>query len=981
MRGSIRLAFAALLLGGSQLVAQTRPTDWFVAPGATQGDGSRERPFHDPWRAFEAAASGDTIHVAMGTYHGRYDRSAWVVDRPRITLLGGYDAEFRTRDPWTQPTVLALDPDYEGSNESNLLCGRDDHSGFVCDGMVLDGAGRLRYEAKAPYGMVGGYRMVGALASFASADVVIRNCVFVNSMTGGVELGGEGCRFENNLVVNHLRGPMLTLREPRDAKRPAVVLGNTFAFVYDESDPPMGKGGQAGTALLVKAAAQIERNAFVGCGNQAIALFGDAGRVAIDRNLFWLGMRTNVSLRDGTKEFQIGDANLAEMEDLGFRSCAGNRAADAGLAGLDAAWVDGVTTNIVRSYATPPREGIAALRARYHLGDVPAPTGDDFGPTAPRMAPAMAAALRIDGDAGARPVALPVQFQAPRAPAAAASYAPVAWEALLTDTALDGKRVELVVAVGNERNGFLVPGITADGYLGFDIHHPGGEHATDQIHVFAVRNGAVHRQWQNAAKSTNARDAEDWYILRGTARATSSSRQKMSIQVVELLPGKAPPVAAAARPTGRDWFVQAGAAGGDGSREKPFRDPFQALAKVATGDTIRVAAGDYFGKLRSAHWQVAGDYVSLLGGYDAEFKVRDPWAHPTRLVMSPEVDAGERGKHSGVFLESADVNPGLVVDGFVFDGASVNGYYDAAAGGGLDLRRSPVASMVQLRGAGMVVRNCVFANASGVAVNLAAASGTFENNVVINCSGNALTVAALGPGPWLVRDNTFACALDPTSRAGTGKSGGAGNLLQFSGRAEVHLERNVFAFADNCAVRITVPGHKVWCDDNAFAANLGCHISDASRSWLHDATWARRSADVDFASLQRNTVDAPAPALDPAWLDKVLPRLFQLGGNYSRDAWLRIAAAVHATVQPPPAPEPVEAAAEKPPAPPKEPSLDDMLAELNRAKGGDAKPDDGKPPEGPPYAPAYDWRKALELFQDAGQAHAGARRLLLTAGR
>ncbi|RKG92805.1 hypothetical protein D7V88_04920 [Corallococcus terminator] len=36
----------------------------------------------------------------------------------------------------------------------------------------------------------------------------------------------------------------------------------------------------------------------------------------------------------------------------------------------------------------------------------------------------------------------------------------------------------------------------------------------------------------------------------------------------------------------RDWFVRAGAVGGDGSREKPFRDPFQAITEA-----IRVTGG------------------------------------------------------------------------------------------------------------------------------------------------------------------------------------------------------------------------------------------------------------------------------------------------------------------------------------------------------------------------------------------------------
>ena len=70
------------------------PTHWFVAAGAALGDGSFEKPFHDLWQAARAAGPGDTIHIAAGIYFGRYDRSSWIVDCPRLTILGGYSRDF-----------------------------------------------------------------------------------------------------------------------------------------------------------------------------------------------------------------------------------------------------------------------------------------------------------------------------------------------------------------------------------------------------------------------------------------------------------------------------------------------------------------------------------------------------------------------------------------------------------------------------------------------------------------------------------------------------------------------------------------------------------------------------------------------------------------------------------------------------------------------------------------------------------------------
>src|SRR5215831_14447497 len=173
---------------------------WFVAPGTTAGDGSREKPFHDLWLALRSAGPGDVIHVAAGTYFGRYDRSSWIVDCPNLTIRGGYSRDFSTRAPWQTPSVFAVFHDYEYVRENNLITGHQDHTGLVLDGLFFDAAGRNSYGEKPVEGLRDYPTMDGAIASFSADDVTIRNCVLANSAAGGVELGGDGSRFENNLV-------------------------------------------------------------------------------------------------------------------------------------------------------------------------------------------------------------------------------------------------------------------------------------------------------------------------------------------------------------------------------------------------------------------------------------------------------------------------------------------------------------------------------------------------------------------------------------------------------------------------------------------------------------------------------------------------------------------------------------------------------------------------------------------------------------
>src|SRR3954464_7561435 len=117
--------------------------DWFVSAAAEPGgDGSKAKPFHDPYVALEQVDAGDTVHIAAGSYYGRLDCAHWEIRSPRLTLLGGYKPDFSARDPWSSPTVLAAPKDLAGVNELSMINGRDDHSGAVLDGLVVDGGNR-----------------------------------------------------------------------------------------------------------------------------------------------------------------------------------------------------------------------------------------------------------------------------------------------------------------------------------------------------------------------------------------------------------------------------------------------------------------------------------------------------------------------------------------------------------------------------------------------------------------------------------------------------------------------------------------------------------------------------------------------------------------------------------------------------------------------------------------------------------------------
>jgi hypothetical protein len=900
-------------------------TDFFIAAGLTSGDGSRERPFHDPWVALKYAEPGDRLHLAAGTYTGRFERSSWVIDCPELTLLGGYSPDFTTRTPWRTPSILGARPDLRVPREPNMLQGLANHDGTVLDGLFFDGAGRNDYDAD---GALQGYHYGdGPLVSLRGERITIRHCVFANGSAGAMELGGNGGRFENSTVVNFVGPALLTVRDS-DSAGPTVVSRNTFCFAHDESDPPRGSGADRAIGVRVNGAATIADNVFVGCGNAAIACSRDVAQIAIDRNLFFATLRDVVRSRVPSAEAEISEEYVAELEDVGLQSAAGNTVTDPHLTGLPAAWVDAYTVDTHATYARPPVAALNTLRASVGLGGLPSGTPDGVpAPVMRRLTSADVLAVGCDAAHGAHPVDLPIEqtFQAsPPIPA----YQPIDWARLTTaDPALSGTPVEIRAGLGFDQNIDLLPDLGTDKHTGVAVYKPDKDDRA--VYLLCGRYSFAHRQLEEAIRYSRGLDVEITYLVRGTYRAdlAAGARQRMTIVVDSIAMAPAAPVTAAPAATGHDWYVRAGASGGDGGRETPFKDPFQAIEKAAEGDRIHIAEGEYSGRLRSGAWRIPVKHLTMLGGYSADFTTRDPWRHPVRFVLNPETRA--KGIPGDPILTVEDSADGLVLDGFVFDGSTYNLYADSGA---LDAAHSHSAALLDLRGGGgtLEVRNCAFVNAACAAVQLSSGSGVFENNVVVNTSGTAVRIQGAGAGPWIVRGNTIMFAADPTGRASTGQSN-SGCLLDIGGRAQARVESNVLAFADGVAVRVTVPPQNLALDGNVIAANLCADVSDTAKLLVDSDGWERVTLDAPLGSLTGNRTEPPALPVDTAFAQAAIGRLATLPAMLPPERLRAAATTLGVNLPAPGAPDSKEDT-ETPAAPAGESSLSDLLAGLGTAK-------------------------------------------------
>ncbi|SCG68114.1 right-handed parallel beta-helix repeat-containing protein [Micromonospora humi] len=943
--------------------------DLFVAAGPRTGDGSRERPFHDPWVALRYAEPGDRIHVAAGAYTGRLARSSWVLDCPDLTVLGGYGPDFATRTPWRTPTILGARAGLRVPCEPNMIQGVGEHDRVVLDGLFLDAAGRNEYDEAGAFRS--SHHGEGPLISLRGEQVTVRNCVFANGGAGAAEIAGNGGRFENNLVVNFLGSGLLTLRDS-DPDAPIVVAGNSFCFAHDDTDPPRGAGADRAIGLRIRCAATITDNLFVGCGNAAIACYHDIDRITVDRNQFFCTLRDVVRSRVASAEAEITEEYAEELADVGLASAVGNVVADPHLSGLPARWVDAYTTDTAATYARPPVAALNTLRAAVGLGELPT-GGDAQAPVMRRLTPSEVLAIGSDAAPGHHPVELPAP-EAFRPRPSVPAYRPVDWARLTgPDEGLSGTPVEIRAGLGFDQNVDLLSDVGSATHVGVAVYEPGCDDRP--LHVLCGRYSLAHRQVEEAARYSRGLDVELTYLLRGTYRAdlVAGARQGATLVLDAITPAPAAEITAAPRPAGSDWYVRAGSSGGDGRREAPFRDPFQALEKAAAGDRIHVAEGEYAGRLRSGAWRIPVTHLTMLGGYTADFATRDPWRHPVRFVLNPETRA--KGVPGDPVLTVEGSCDGLVLDGFVFDGSTYNAYTD---GGALDVGNSQSVAMLDLRaGSGTLeVRNCVFTNAAYAAVQISGGSGVFRNNVVVNTSGTAVRVQTPGAGPWVVRDNTILFAADPTGRASTGQST-SGCLLEVGGRALVRVESNVLGFADGVGVRVALAGQNLRLDGNVVAANRYADVFDSRNVLIDPAGWERAVLDAPFGSLDGNRADLPALPVDETFARTAVDRLALLPAALPTELLRAAAAGLGVSHLPGPDVPLVEAVPASTPA--GESSVSDLLAGLGRARAEFEARDAGAT-ETPAvvYCPVYPVTAALALAVDAPTGRAGARALPVT---
>lgn len=327
-------------------------TTYYVSPsGSKKNPGtSPDAPLKAIWAAVEAAAPGDEIRVAAGSYSGKAGVGFIEINKP-VKIYGGYSADFQTRDvakniSLIRPTMdqnpnppkngtVEFTIDAAGSttvfdgffldhSEVNAYHPNEGKPAGVETGMWLEPPSKGNY----PYASLKKYLMYGN----TTGTFTVSNCVFLNSSFYALNINHlEGTvNVKNNVFIGSRM--MACNVSSRSGKNFATKLNfeyNTVLFTWSRTKDfgDMGYGVRA----LPRVDANINHNiiglsVMSGFDNGMNNRKGEA-KVTLDENMFFLNKKGDVSytVSPSIKYLKVTDDAFEDFEDVdGIESCEDN---------------------------------------------------------------------------------------------------------------------------------------------------------------------------------------------------------------------------------------------------------------------------------------------------------------------------------------------------------------------------------------------------------------------------------------------------------------------------------------------------------------------------------------------------------------------------------------------------------------------------------------------------------------------------------
>jgi len=258
-----------------------------------------------------------------------------------------------------------------------------------------------------------------------------------------------------------------------------------------------------------------------------------------------------------------------------------------------------------------------------------------------------------------------------------------------------------------------------------------------------------------------------------------------------------------------EFWIKAGATGNGQSKTTPSSQFIALLQQARRGDVFHVAEGEYNGKDDTGEFRIDVQNLTLVGGYSADFSVRNPFKHITLLRRKDGVTTDYTRTEGGILAMHPDAHAvsktysvsGLIVDGFVFDGSTRNKYSSWKQIHPSGSWKEPLVKLVASESGtshNLVFRNCVFINGymQGLYAKWSGDQNEVSNSLFVNNMIASVDFqGAMKPNPGyglkktsvLIKNNTIAFnwAHDKADQANGINPGREGNYT---------IEGNVFAY-------------------------------------------------------------------------------------------------------------------------------------------------------------------------------------------
>lgn len=340
MKRSIFLSMAAM----AAFAASAGDIYVSLSTGKNKNDGTREAPLKNIWKAVEDAQPGDTIHVAEGNYPGKM-KCGWIqLDKP-VSLIGGYSADFATRDPLKHRTLLQPSNDQndkKGTAMALLLVNfaNKPFAGFkmTIDGFILDDGFASSYHAQKgkPEGFETGmwlegpaknlddafpsanrYSLFTQLGYGTEGDIEIKNCVFVNGSNFGANVNwfkGKVTMRNNVFCNNRMIGANVQSSNGKPGEVKWEFVNNTVLFTWSRLNDlaDMGFGIRTNTGVD----SDIHDNII---GLNVLTGFDNTKgnpkekKTCLDGNIFFLNRESDIQM---TVSPNIAKVRVEDFEDL-----------------------------------------------------------------------------------------------------------------------------------------------------------------------------------------------------------------------------------------------------------------------------------------------------------------------------------------------------------------------------------------------------------------------------------------------------------------------------------------------------------------------------------------------------------------------------------------------------------------------------------------------------------------------------------------